>query len=369
MARLTPFDIGQIKAHLWHGLGPTAIAGIVKKADGTNISAQGVCNVQAKLEQDPAWRGDRAEGSGRPRKTDSSTDNAIVREVFRARGRVKVTVSYLKKKFRQLRQLSDTVVEERLHEAGLQYMRRRRKTLVPEKHKRPRIDFARRVKRMRQSTLETWAYSDGTVFYLDRDDADLESSRRAALGRHVWRRSDGKDSLYADCVGPSSYKKGQGRPVRIWGLLANGRLHVATLPEKQAMNRWWYAWIIKRYFPLWLGGCTKLIQDYERCLRCEEPLEELSKLGVDVVDDYPKCSQDLNAIENAWNVLRGRLDETVPERLESREDFHARLLAAVRWVNANRAEQLWQFCTNQKERADEVLQLEGGGPVSEAREP
>ena len=103
-----------------------------------------------------------------------------------------------------------------------------------------------------------------------------------------------------------------------------------------------------------------MIQDYERCLRCEEPLEELSKLGVDVVDDYPKCSQDLNAIENAWNVLRGRLDETVPERLESREDFHARLLAAVRWVNANRAEQLWQFCTNQKERADEVLQLEGG---------
>ena len=42
------------------------------------------------------------------------------------------------------------------------------------------------------------------------------------------------------------------------------------LPEKVVMNRWWYAWVVKRYFPTWMDGCDKLIQDYERCLRCEE---------------------------------------------------------------------------------------------------
>lgn len=359
MARLTPFEIGQIKAHLHHGLGPTAIAGIVKKVDGANVSVQGVADVKAKLEESPNWRGDREDGSGRPRKTNTTTDKAIVKEVFRARGRAKVTVAYLKKKFPRLRQLSDTLVEERLHDAGLLYLKRRRKTLVPSKYKDARMEFARRVKRMHASTLERWAYSDGTVFYLDRDDADVESSQRAALGRSVWRRADASDALYADCVGPSSYKKGQGVPVRVWGLLAKGRLHITILPEKEVMNRWWYAWVVKRYFPLWLDGCDKLIQDYERCLRCDEPLEELAKLGVEVVGDYPKCSQDLNAIENAWNLVRRRLDETMPRALESRCDFLTRLRAAVQWINVNRAEQLSKFCNNQKERADELLFLEG----------
>ena len=95
MARLTPFEIGQIKAHLHHGLGATAIAGLVTKIDGASVSAQAVCDVKAKLEENPSWRGERAPGSGAPRKTDAGTDKAIVREVFRARGRAKVTVAYL----------------------------------------------------------------------------------------------------------------------------------------------------------------------------------------------------------------------------------------------------------------------------------
>ena len=274
-----------------------------------------------------------------------------------------VTVAYLKKKYRALRPLSDSLVQDRLHEAGLQYLRRRRKTLVPGKYKDSRMKFAARVKRMHESTLKRWAYNDGTVFFLDRDDADAESSSRAALGRFVWRRADGKDALYGDCVGPSSYTQGQGVPVRIWGLLAKGRLHVATLPEKQAMNRWWYAWLVKRYFAYWLDGCDKLVQDYERRLRCVEPMVELRKLSVEVISDYPKCSQDLNAIENAWNVLRQRLDVTVPTEVESRADFLVRLRAAVDWVNAHRSEQRLKFCTHQKERAVEVL-LRGGGRTS-----
>ena len=360
MARLSAFEVGQIKAHLHHGLGPTAIAGIVLKADGSHVSVQGVCDTEAKLEADPAWRGERAAGSGRPRKTQPSMDRTILRAVVRGRGRAKVTVAYLKKQYPELRPLSNSLVQGRLHEAGLKYLRRRRKTLVPGQHKDARMAFAQRVQRMHASTLDRWAYTDGTVFFLDRDAADNESSRRAALGRFVWRRTDGKDALYGDCVGPSSYAKGQGVPVRVWGLLSHGRLHVTVLPARQAMNRWWYAWVVKRYFPYWLDGCDKLVQDYERCLRCDEPLEELRKLSVEVISEYPKCSQDLNAIENAWNVLRERLDATLPTGMESREAFLLRLRAAVAWINAHRAEQLLKFCTNQKERAAEVCLREGG---------
>ena len=41
-------------------------------------------------------------------------------------------------------------------------------------------------------------------------------------------------------------------------------------------------------------------------------------------------------------------------------EFIARLRAAVDWSNSNRSEQLWYFCTNQKERAAEGLLRDGG---------
>ena len=46
--------------------------------------------------------------------------------------------------------------------------------------------------------------------------------------------------------------------------------------------------------------------------------------------------------------------------MESRDDFIVRLRVAIDWVNVHRSEQLWKFCTNQKERADEVLLRDGG---------
>ena len=70
---------------------------------------------------------------------------------------------------------------------------------------------------------------------------------------------------------------------------------------------------------------------------------------------FLKCSQDFNAIENAWAILRERLDETQPDAVESREEFVKRLFAAARWANRDRAEQLWKLSTNQKERADACL--------------
>ena len=40
--QLTPFEIGQIKAHMQNGLGATEIAGIIKKADGKHPSQPNV---------------------------------------------------------------------------------------------------------------------------------------------------------------------------------------------------------------------------------------------------------------------------------------------------------------------------------------
>ena len=356
-AQLGVFEAGQVYAHhFYHGLGPSAIARIILKPDGkSTYSDTAIANCIAKFNDDATWRGERQPGSGPPRKTSAKLDKQIVNYVKKNRGHERVTVKVLKATFPPLKRLSNTLVEERLHDAELVYLRRRRKTLVEQVYREPRVNFAKWVLQRHDSTLKRWAYSDGTVFYLDRTDAENEHTQRRALGPYVWRMSDGSDALWLDCVGPSSYKKGQGKPLKVWGLLAEGVLHIKILPEGEHMNRWWYAWIVEHHFPNWLGNCDLVVQDYESCLRMDEPLESFRKIGVTLVEGYPKCSQDLNAIENAWKLLKERLFETMPARREGREDFIPRLRAAVDWVNRNKHDALLGYCTNQKKRARDVL--------------
>ena len=102
------------------------------------------------------------------------------------------------------------------------------------------------------------------------------------------------------------------------------------------------------------------MQDFERCLRCPGPLAAFAKLSVGLGADYPRCSQDLNAIENARAMLRDRLFETMPAHAQSRADFIARLRHAVDWLNRNRHSRLLELCDNQKERASDVLENLGG---------
>ena len=94
-------------------------------------------------------------------------------------------------------------------------------------------------------------------------------------------------------------------------------------------------------------------------MHCAEPLAAFREIGVKLVDDYPKCSHDLNAIENAWKILRERLYDTLPAAVESREGFTNRLKNAVRWINANKRTELSYLCGNQKERARDLIELGG----------
>ena len=89
-------------------------------------------------------------------------------------------------------------------------------------------------------------------------------------------------------------------------------------------------------------------------------MEAFAAAGMAVLQDYPKYSQDLNAIENAWAFLRSRLADTQPKQLESRTAFCRRLRSAACWVNKKRNKALRRLSRNQKERARDVLALKGG---------
>jgi hypothetical protein len=359
--QLTPFEVGQVVAHMHHNLTALQISRIIYKGDGkSRFSERAIKTCMDALHADPSWKGQRQEGSGAPRKTTKRQDAQIVDAMYKYRGQQKVNVAWLKKRYVWARGLSDTAVAERLRDAGLQYLRRRRKFIVEATYIDERLEYCASVKRKRQSTLDKWAYTDGTVFFLDRTAEENEHTQRAALGSMVWRNADGSDALYTDCVGPSTYKKAQGHPVRVWGMLANGKLNIEVLDQGDVMNKDLYSDLIDEKFPQWLGGCEYIVQDFESCLRSEDALEAFERIGVEVLPDYPRSSQDFNAIENAWDLLRRRLDTTLPRALEDRDSFVARLREAVRWINRYRKNRLEELSRNQKVRCLECQELGGG---------
>ena len=75
--------------------------------------------------------------------------------------------------------------------------------------------------------------------------------------------------------------------------------------------------------------------------------------------NYPKSSPDLNAIEEAWNMMRQRLESTEPVDFEDRPAFLARLRRCVNWLNEHQGDALLTACTNQKDRARDVVELKG----------
>ena len=124
MASLPPYEVGQIKARAYHGLGPSEISRLVKRADDSAICPQTISNHIAWLKAFPKWRGERAQGSGRKRKTSVALDKKILDEVKKNRGKEKATVWYIKRKNKHLRCCSDALVHRRLEEAGYAYLPR-----------------------------------------------------------------------------------------------------------------------------------------------------------------------------------------------------------------------------------------------------
>ena len=223
-AHFSPFLRGVVYGLFLAGYTYQEIADEVVKTDGEHPCQQSIASVveTAQGYGGLQWDGEHAQGAGRPRITTDEIDKKILRLVFRFRGRTVVTVKFIKKNIVAARKLSDKTISRRLGEAGLAWLRRRRKTLVSEPHRALRVEWAQWVLARTVATLSRWAYTDGTVFYLANDATSQLSKARAALGPHVWRRADGSDALYDDCVGPSAYWKSQGLPVRLWGLLAAG---------------------------------------------------------------------------------------------------------------------------------------------------
>ena len=136
-SRLSPFEVGQIKAHSQHGLSTAEIAAEIIKADGTTApSREAVRQVLLKLKANPGWTGERKAGSGRPRSTSKKLDTSLCKAVMAHRGKAKITSAILRKSVPGAGVMSTSTIRRRLAESGLEWLRRRRKTCYSRREER-----------------------------------------------------------------------------------------------------------------------------------------------------------------------------------------------------------------------------------------
>ena len=373
-ARLNVFSRGVVWGAHSAGMPREEIRTLVKKKDGTHPTLEAIDNIIATKNKDPEWIGSESSAGGRPSALSDQQKKRLVALVFRERGKAVVTTKYCKQVLPYLRPLARSTVCRALHEAGLKWLTRRLKTAVPASAIHMRLEYCDWILARHQSTLARFAYTDGTTFYLARGPEEHEGKKRVGLGKYVWRMASGKDGLLDANVGSSLYAKGQGLPVKIWGLFANGRMEYYLLPQDvddkgrlktTNMNGDRYEDLINSRFAKWRRNCfgddepVHLIQDWERCLWQDRNVKALRVAGCPVLQNYPKCSPDLNAIEGWWHRIRQRLEKFSPETMESRSEFVQRLRRTVTWLNENSSADAVSLCTNQKVRARQVKSLEG----------
>lgn len=371
-ARLDAFARGQISALARQGQTSPMIRKAVRKKDGQMPSDRAVRGIVAKALANPKWRGEHGAGPGRPATISAKVLKRIVKIVFKERGSKIVTTKYIKKKVPAVRRVPRWTVARALHSAGLQWLRRRKKRFLRQEHRLERMDYARWVKARGQAFLKTFAYIDGTTFYLARGADEASDQKQQRLGSFVWRMSTSADGLYHDNVGASLYASKQGKPVKVWGFLANGRLSIYVLPAnetggtehmngprfREMMCKFGRDWKRKSW-PTRAPKIVHLVQDHERCLWQKESLDCLKSLGMPAIECYPRNSPDLNAIEEVWSHMRTYLEERAPTAIETRSAFTARLRGAVAHLNGSKRGLMLKMCRDQADRAEQVLKLTG----------
>ena len=348
----------------------------VRKTDGTPPTLKSVDQILAHFAEDSEWDGENSSAGGRPRLLTAEQEQEVKKILVRDVGKFVVTARYVKKKLTKLRSVRDHTIVRTFSRLGYSYRDRRRKPAIADKYKPARLVYCNWLLKQEQTYLNTFAYVDGTTFFLANDESQHTGKQRAALGRKIWRRKDGSDSLEDKNVGPSSYSKSQGVPVKIWGVWGDGHLEYMLLPEvvnekgkkKSAnMNGDRYLAMVKKHFSGWKKkmfprlGKTKipLVKDFEGFLRQPRNLQAEEAAGFKTLTQHTKCSPDLNAIENAWDLLQDRLLLTAPVELESCSEFVTRLRRTINWMNANPRKQGRGLCRNQKKRAAQIKKLLG----------
>ncbi len=252
---------------------------------------------------------------------------------------------------KQLRQnykieVSDEAVRKHLRKAGLSGRAKVKKPLLKDKHKKLRLEFARKYQNF---DLEDWA----KVIWSD----ETKINRFGSDGRQwMWKRKG--ESLQDRHVQPT-LKFGGGN-IMLWGCMSMegvGECHriygrMTSLSYIDILNR-------KLQLSLEKWGKTKaeviFQQDNDPKHTAKVTLKWFADNNYQLLD-WPPQSPDLNPIEQLWGILKKSLAEYETEA-ENLEELWSRVSRA--WTTITR-DQCFKLISSMPNRIQAVIKAKGG---------
>ena len=313
---------------------------VIRVAAELKVTRQAVYDLKkAAVNLPPGTVPKRKPGSGRQKKTSSRTDAIIKREVM---AKPSITAAELKRKHQQLLQnVSIRTIQHRLQkDLGLPARRAAKKPLLTAAMKKKRLQFCNKYKTWTPHDWRKVMFSDESTFRLVRGCSTVV--RRPTSSSRYDSRFTVKTVKHPDSV-------------MVWGAISgSGRAGLYFLPKNVTMKGSNYLEVLQDHMlDFWdIHDCNFFMHDGAPAHRTKTVKKWLEEKNIPVLA-WPGNSPDLNPIENAWNYMKKKVQDTQPPSIQALKEELKKL-----WVNMDK-DYCVKLADSMPQRLASVLKAKG----------